>query len=124
MITINSVEIVEYRAELAGNPLALEALTMIEDCEGDIEDAAIALALQVGQEPDRSDDWLDGFVKRSRHLICTAERKEQLDSASIADVIRILEDATTIPPLLLTPTAIYLLKTGLDTFCRPFEETF
>lgn len=124
MITVTSVEIIEYRAELAGNPLALEALDMIEDCEGDVDDAAISLALQVGQEPDRSDDWLDGFVKRSRHLICNPEIREQLSSTSIADVIRALEDATTIPPLLLAPTAIYLIKTGVVSFCRPFEETF
>lgn len=124
MITVTSVEIVEYRAELASNPLALEALSMIEDCEGDVDDAAISLALQVGQEPDRSEDWLDGFVKRSRHLICNSETREKLNSESIADVIRVLEAATTIPPLLLTPTAIYLIKTGVENFCRPFEETF
>ncbi len=124
MITVNSVEIVEYRAELAGNPSALEALDMIEDCEGDIEDAAIALALHIGQEPDRSDDWLDGFVKRSRHRICTSEVKAKFNSNSIADIVQLLAEATTIPPLLHVPTAIYLIKTGIESFCRSFEETF
>lgn len=124
MITVNSVEIIEYRAELAGNPVAIEALDMIEDCEGDVEDAAIALALHVGQEPDRSDDWLDGFVKRSRHLICAADVKAQFNSDSIVEVLRLLTEATTIPPLLQVPVAIYLIKTGIDVFCRSFEETF
>jgi hypothetical protein len=124
MITVTSVELIEYRAELAGNPTALEALSVIEDCEGDVDDAAIALALHVGQEPDRSDDWLDGFVKRSRHLICGAEGKGEFDSGSIVDLLRLLEESTSIPPLLQIPAAIYLLKTGLDTFCLPLEETF
>jgi hypothetical protein len=70
MVQITSQEIALFRSELAAYPEALKALDEIEDCEGDIEDAAISLALQVGQEPNTSENWLDGVAKRCRVAIC------------------------------------------------------
>ena len=49
MVVITSQEIARFRSELAAYPEALKALDEIEDCEGNIEDAAISLAIQAGQ---------------------------------------------------------------------------
>ncbi|NJO73811.1 MAG: hypothetical protein HC833_08670 [Leptolyngbyaceae cyanobacterium RM1_406_9] len=122
MITVTFEEIAQYRSELSASPEALRALDMIEDCEGDLEDAAIALALQARQEPDTSERWLEGLAKRWRAVLCQAEIREGLVSRSLQDVLRSLSQETDLPPVLATPVIIYVLKTGVDDFCKPLEE--
>lgn len=122
MVILTLEEIDYYRSELAENPDALRSLDLIEDCEGDVEDAAIVLALQAGQEPDHSDRWLEGQAKRWRAFLCQDELKVKLTTSAIADMVRLLTAETTIAPLLAVPVIIYVLKTGVEEFCRPFEQ--
>jgi hypothetical protein len=122
MMTLTSVEIVEYRAELAAMPDALRALEMIEDCEGDLEDAAIALALRVGQEPGTSEQWLAGLAKRWRVLLCQPEFQEKMQQPSIAEAVSILAAERDFPAILATPVVIYLQKVGMAEFCKPLGE--
>jgi hypothetical protein len=122
MVIVTSEEINHYRSDLADDPIALRALDMIEDCEGDLDDAAIALALHVGQEPDRTEQWLDSLAKRWRVLICQTAIKEHLDAGMLADAVRLLASETAIPAILATPVVIYVLKTGTEEFCKPLQE--
>lgn len=122
MIILSSKEIAQYRSQLADNAIASQALDMIEDCEGDLEDAAITLALQVGQEPDRSDQWLDGIAKRWRVFLCQAGIREALQAGTVTSVIALFSEETTIPPLLATPVVLYVIKTGIGDFCKPLQE--
>jgi hypothetical protein len=122
IVRVTLEEIEQYRAELADDPIALRALEMIEDCEGDLEDAAIALALQVGQEPDQSDHWLDGVAKRWRVSLCSGELKENLLAGAVGQVVRSLSTDTMLPSALATPIALYVLKTGVEAFCEPLQE--
>lgn len=122
MIILSSKEIAQYRSQLADNATASQALDMIEDCEGDLEDAAITLALQVGQEPDRSDQWLDSVAKRYRVFLCQTGIREALQAGVVANVITLLPEETAIPPVLATPVVLYVVKTGIDDFCKPLQE--
>lgn len=122
MIVLTSAEIQQYRIELAENSAALAALAMIEDCEGDLEDAAIALALRVGQEPDRSEQWLDGLAKRWRVILCQTDVQAELTQGTIANAVALLTSETTLPALLATPVVLYVLKTGTELFCAPLGE--
>lgn len=122
MVIVTREEIEQYRTELADNLTALNALDMIEDCEGDLEDAAISLALRVGQEPDRSDNWLDGLAKRWRPFVCQAGIKDALLAGSIANVVTLLAAETTIPDVLALPVVLYVVKTGVEEFCKPLQE--
>jgi hypothetical protein len=122
MIIVTREEIEQYRTELAGEATALSALDMLEDCEGDLEDAAIALALRVGQEPDRSEDWLDGLAKRWRAFICQTGIKESLMAGSIANAVKLLSAETTMPNVLALPVVLYVVKTGAAEFCKPLQE--
>ena len=122
IVRVTLEEIEQYRVELADDPIALRALEMIEDCEGDLEDAAIALALQVGQEPDQSDNWLDGVAKRWRVSLCSGELKESLLAGSVGEVVRSLSTDTMLPSALAMPIALYVLKTGVEAFCEPLQE--
>ncbi len=122
MITLSSEEIDHYRSQLADNEVALRALNMIEDCEGDLEDAAIALALQVGQEPDRTEQWLDGVAKRWRVFLCQTGIKEAIQAGTVSSAINLLAQETNIPTVLATPVVLYVAKTGIDDFCKPLQE--
>jgi hypothetical protein len=59
-IKITPQELEQWRSIFADHPDAIAALVEIEDCDGELEDAAISLGIQVGQEPDVLEGWLDG----------------------------------------------------------------
>lgn len=121
MIIITPEEITQYRAQLANLATALKALDEIEACEGDLEDAAIALAIQVGQEPDTSENWLEGLAKRCRVPICQAEFREDLLNGNCAAAVEHLASTKLCPALLVTPVVLYAMKTGVNDFCQPLE---
>lgn len=120
-IRVTSEEIEQFRLVLADYADAQTALDEIEACEGDLEDAAITLGIQVGQEPSTSDRWIDGLAKRWRHIICQRELKQSLGNGLTANGLLQLTEHTTLPMKLATPVAIYVIKTGIDDFCHPLE---
>ncbi|MBP0023524.1 MAG: hypothetical protein J7545_16530 [Roseofilum sp. SBFL] len=116
-IILTSQEIAHYRTELAADPEALEALDQIEDCEGDLEDAALSLGIQAGQQPDRT-DWLSGVAKRCRVILCQDPCQSYFQQRQLADVVRTLKTAQVCSSLLVTPVVLYVVKTGVQTFCE------
>ena len=121
MVIITSQQIAQFRSQLAEYPEALKALDAIEDCEGNIEDAAITLAIQAGQEPNISEHWLDGLAKRSRVAICKSEVKEELTNGQLNAAFRDLVAAKICPDILVASVIIYVFKTGVNEFCEPLE---
>lgn len=121
MVQITSQEIAQFRSQLAEYPEALKALDEIEDCEGDIEDAAISLAIQAGQEPNVSENWVDGLAKRCRVAICRSEIKEELTNGQLNAAFRELVAAKLCPEILVASVIIYVLKTGVTDFCEPLD---
>ena len=111
-------EISDYRDQLADYDYAIQALDIIEDVEGDLEDAATSLALASGQTPDRI-DWLDGIAKRCRVAICEQDLRADLDDNYIQTTIDYLYQKKVCPPLLITPIVIYVVKQGIHEFCQP-----
>ena len=121
-ILVTPQELEFFRSELADHPAALEALRVIEDCDGDLEDAAIALAIRAGQEPDTNERWIEGLAKRWRHILCQADIKESLDDGLSSSVVNAIVLNSEIPSNLVVPVAIYVLKSGVQPFCQPLEE--
>lgn len=121
ILSVTSEELEQFRTILAGYPDALAALDVIADCEGDLEDAAITLAIQAGQEPNTSDRWLDGLAKSWRHVLCRADIKTALQSGLTPGVLLSLTEHTTLPLKLVTPVAIYVIKSEVEDFCHLFE---
>lgn len=120
MVQLTTIEINEYRNQLANYQDAMIALDAIEDSEGNLEDAATSLAIQVGQQIDRV-DWLDGLAKRCRVAICEENFRSDLAENKIFPVISYLLESKLCPPLLVTPVVIYVLKLGIDDFCEPLN---
>ncbi len=118
MLTVTPEQIDQWRSELADYPEILRSLNEIEDCEGDVEDAAVALAIHAGLEPDNSDRWLFSLAKRYRPAICelfTQSPEEIVDTSSI---IRHLAGNTACPALLVLPVAVAASENGLEAFCQ------
>ncbi|MGK7900407.1 MAG: hypothetical protein AB4352_03140 [Hormoscilla sp.] len=120
MTIISSQEIARYRSALAAYPEALVALDAIEDCEGDLEDAATSLGIQAGLQPDRI-DWLDGLAKRYRVTICQEEMKADLSNGRLAQAMGHFIETAVCPVLLATPVLLYVVKTGVHDFCLPLD---
>ncbi|NJK36818.1 MAG: hypothetical protein HC835_01085 [Oscillatoriales cyanobacterium RM2_1_1] len=121
MIILTSQEIAQFRSQLATYPEALEALDQIEDCEGDLEDAAISMAIHAGQTPTTSENWLDGLAKRFRVKVCHLDYRQDLLEGKITAVVAGLLESKACPELLVVPVVIYALKTGVEDFCKPLE---
>ncbi|MGF1513030.1 MAG: hypothetical protein ACFB5Z_04945 [Elainellaceae cyanobacterium] len=121
MEPLTSAQIAQYRSALSAVPEALLALDMIEDCEGDLEDAAIALALQVGQEPDRSDRWLDGLSKRWRVALCEPPVQAHIHAERLAAAAQTLVNAVDLSPRLVTLVVIYVHQQGVSKFCQALD---
>lgn len=125
MTIVTSQEIAQFRSELATNPEAMIALDAIEDCEGDLEDAAIALAIRAGQQPQRDNaEWLDALARKCRVVICQKEFRDELLNGSFAPMIRYLTETPLLPSILATPVLMYVVRQGVNSFCEPIDSQF
>ncbi|MEO0647872.1 MAG: hypothetical protein AAFZ17_17250 [Cyanobacteria bacterium J06650_10] len=121
MIILTPEEINHFKTRLIEYPEALKAIQEIEDCDGDLEDAAISLALRAGQEPDTNEQWLASFSKRYRHIACQSQFRQALTEAQPEKLVQYLANKTDCPALLATPVAIYVTQFDVDAFCHSFD---
>lgn len=125
MAIVTSQEIAQFRTELADNTQAMRALDAIEDCEGDLEDAAISLAIRVGQQPQTDNaEWLDALAKKCRAVICQKEFREDLLNGKYAPVVEYLAATPLLPGILATPVLMYVMRQGVNNFCEPLDTQF
>ena len=121
MTPLTTAEIAQLRDRLADYPKAIEALQEIEDCDGDIEDAAISLALRSGQAPDTHEQWLASFSKRYRHIACQSQFRESLAAGHVTTLVDHLTQKTDCPALIAAPVAIYISRAGVSDFCHSLD---
>jgi hypothetical protein len=125
MTIVTSQEIARFRTELSNYPEAMKALDAIEDCEGDLEDAAIALAIRAGQQPQRDNaEWLDALARKCRSVICQKEFRGDLLNGTYAPMLRYLAETPLLPPILATPVLMYVVSQGINHFCEPLDSQF
>ncbi|MFM7449409.1 MAG: hypothetical protein ACKO24_12525 [Leptolyngbyaceae cyanobacterium] len=123
-ITVEPDLLQQLRTALVHLPEALGAIDTLEACEGDLEDAAISVAIEVGQEPDVSDRWIEGLAKRWRHIICQPEMKVVLQAPLTAVAIQQLASTTRLPLKLATLVALYVQQAKVQEFCYSFEASW
>ncbi len=122
MTTVTPQEIAKFRSTFANYPQAMQALDLIEDCEGDLEDAAMTLAIKAGQQPELTNsEWLDGLAKKWRALICQQELRSDLLSGSVDKLMEQIEKRPTFPTVLVTPVLLYVFKQGIEDFCQVLD---
>ncbi|MBD1894703.1 hypothetical protein [Coleofasciculus sp. FACHB-129] len=122
MTIVTSAEIENFRSELADYPDALAALDVIEDCEGDLEDAAMVLAIRVGQQPEIANaEWLPIVSKKCRAVICQEEFRDELVNGKFARMMGHLAATKLCPSPLVTPVLMYVAQQGVENFCQPLD---
>ncbi len=124
MLMLTPDQIQQWHAELADYPDIQRSLQAIEDCDGDVEDAAVTLAIQAGLEPDNSDRWLASFAKRYRPVVCETTFRTQTEAQGspmeVSAIVRHLAASSSCPPLLILPVAVLVTEQGLGSFCSAF----
>ncbi|ACK66030.1 conserved hypothetical protein [Rippkaea orientalis PCC 8801] len=120
MASLTLSEITYYRSRLADYPDAILVLDEIIACDGDLEDAAINLAIAAGQLPDCT-DWLDGLAKRYRVELCQEMIQQELSQGNVIPVINHLIQSKIGPDILVIPVVFYVMKIGINNFCAPLS---
>lgn len=116
MTTIAPVEVAQFRLQVEGNPDAIAALEVIQECDGYLEDAVTLLLMrETGKQPDRG---LNEWLQKSRQVVCQEEYKEALASGMIAPVIEPIAMSLGFPPGAATVIAILVFKLGVKKFCE------
>ena len=122
MTTVTTEEIANFRSTFADYPQALQALDLISDCDGDLEDAAMTLAIKAGQQPELANsEWLDSLAKKWRSLICQQEWRGDLLEGSVDKLMEQIQKTPTFPNVLITPVLLYVFKQGITDFCQPLD---
>ena len=116
-------EIQQYREQLEqlkDNSTAIAQFKVIEQCEGDLEQAARMLSRRAGLGDHRkAGTILESALTQARQLVCNDNFKEGLAPDLISGVFTALISANN--PLLIavaTPCASYIVKMSLIKFCR------
>ena len=114
--------VTELQVQFADLPDAIASLETIADCEGDLEDAAMALAIRVGQQPDiNNSEWLDGLAKKCRVTICRSEFRNDMVDGNFMPLFQHFIQAKICPKLLILPVLLYAHEQGINRFCQPLD---
>ena len=114
--------IAELQVQFANIPDAIASLETIVDCEGDLEDAAIALAIRVGQQPDiNNSEWLKGLAKKHRVAICQSEFRNDMVEGNFVPLFNHFLAIKICPKLLILPVLLYVHESGVNRFCQPLD---
>jgi hypothetical protein len=121
-IILNPEEIEKYRAELADNAKSLEDIALIEQCNGDLEYAAIRLARRSNIDTVRADadedDFWQKITKQARQLVCHEQVKDDLAPDILGGLIGLfLTSGNAVLGVIATPLAIYIVKKTVEGFC-------
>jgi hypothetical protein len=114
--------IAELQVLFADIPEAIASLETIADCEGDLEDAAMTLAIRAGQQPDiNNSEWLDGLAKKCRVAICHSEFRNDMVNGNFMTPFQHFVQVKLCPKLLILPVLLYVHEIGVNRFCKPLD---
>jgi hypothetical protein len=112
----------ELQAQFADIPEAIASLETIYDCEGDLEDAAMTLAIRAGQQPDiNNSEWLSSLAKKCRVAICRSAFRNDMVSGNFMPLFQHFVEAKVCPKLLILPVLLYVHEQGVNLFCQPID---
>jgi len=113
--TVTAEEIERFREQLKHDPEALAALDTIQECEGNLEEAARSIATAAGNT-DVESDLLEELSSRCRTVICQEDMKEKLP-VLIAAIAEFLASSSGFPSKLATPIALFAIEKESENFC-------
>lgn len=112
---LTSEEIQQYREEFKDYPKALDTLDVIQECDGNLQDAIILISMrETGREPDRALLDLDELAKQARPVVCAKATRKGIDIASI------LSGLFGTYGIAFTLFLYIINNVGLEKFCKDF----
>ena len=130
MTIVTPNEITEARSALAGDPNVFTALKVIEECEGNLEDAFEVLMVESGTEGEGNrlgfGTSLEQLAQKCRNVICQEDFREEFVDGLSRDLLNALVPVVTaqlammgnLPAALAIPVVMYVLKRGIKRFCK------
>jgi hypothetical protein len=120
MIDLHIIE--ELQIQFAEIPDAIVSLQTIVDCEGNLEDAAMDLAIRVGQQPEIDNgEWLPGLAKKCRVAVCRSEFRNDMIDGNFLSLYQHFLQIKICPRLLILPVLLYVHEAGVNRFCEPLD---
>ncbi|NES76673.1 MULTISPECIES: hypothetical protein [unclassified Okeania] len=132
MTTVTSEEITQSRSALSDDQ-ASHALKVIEECEGNLEDAFEVLMIESeSEEGVKGLEFslsLEQLALKCRDVICEQEfREEILDGFSrelLNGLVPVVSAELTLmgnlPAALAIPVVMFVIKRGIKSFCKSYE---
>ena len=116
---ISDQEIAQYRQQFADYPEALDALDLIAESNGDLQESANLLALETGVSVTRKEpNILDELAQKCRQIVCDDAFIDDLMGGLLTAGVATLAASGQIPAAVATPVVIYLTKTGVKNWCK------
>ena len=112
---LTAEEIQQYREQFKDYPDALKALDLIDECDGNLDDALILISMEeTGEEPDRGLS-LDQLAERCRPLVCADLAR------TILEILNILTGLFGTVGVAVAVLLFILNKYGLENYCENSE---
>lgn len=127
MITITPEEIAQSRSALADYPDALDALQIIEDVDGNLEDAVDVILVEAAVSRTREPaEFIEQQARNLRRVICQEEFQDTFVDGFSADLLGMLVPVLmaelaisgALPAALAVAIVMYLLKGNIKRFCE------
>lgn len=119
---INEKEWSQFRDAFQGNADAVEAINIIEQCDGNLVEAVDILMSIEKDDYHLGDDnsWIDfeNIAKDLYATICHSEFKALIVDRQYPAVLGYLMAHSAYTAMLLVPLIIYLSQLGYDCFCN------
>jgi hypothetical protein len=120
---LTSEEIHKYREQFKDYPEALDALDLIAECDGDLEESANLLLIEEGITELKSGESEDGntldkIATNFRKIICEDVFIDDLIGGLVPVAVTSLAMSGQIPIAIATPVVIYVAKKGIKTWCN------
>lgn len=116
-------EIQQYREQFKDYPKALDALDLIIECDGDLEESVNLLVVEEGKSELRSDEsesekTLEKIAKKFRNILCEDIFIDDLVGGLVPAATASLAISGQISVAIATPVVIYVAKKGIKTWCN------
>ena len=128
MTIVTSQEIAQFRSALSDYPEASYALQIIEECNGDLNEAFEIITIEKGEEIKGLEFKvsLKELAQRCHDVICTEEFKEEIIDGFGCELLTGLVSAVTaqltlmgnFPVALSIPIIMFVIKLGIKNFCE------
>ncbi len=112
--TVTPEKINRLREQLKHDPEALAALDTIQECGGNLEDAARLIAIAAGTEVES--DLLEKLSSQCRSVICQDGMKAELP-VMISAIAEFLVSTSAFPSKLATLIVLFAIEQGIEDFC-------